>query len=238
MNRKEPLFRVVKRESSSPVRQALAYVAAVVIALLIGAALLSSMDVDPLTFYQKMVTMGIPGNKIPLAHRGELRQALCPPAHHLPGPVAGLPDALLEHRRRGAVHHGRHLCRRGRPQAGPGPAPAPGGAGHGPVRHPGRRPVRPDRGPAEGALQHQRDPAHPDAQLHRSLSPPVPGGDQGWLELLPGPRFRPTQVRRLPRQRGHDHLPPGPLQPEPVPDHRHRPVRAPLRLSEVHQARL
>ncbi len=41
MNRKEPLFRVVKRESSSPVRQALAYVAAVVIALLIGAALLS-----------------------------------------------------------------------------------------------------------------------------------------------------------------------------------------------------
>ena len=32
MNRKEPLFRVVKRESSSPVRQALAYVAAVVIA--------------------------------------------------------------------------------------------------------------------------------------------------------------------------------------------------------------
>ena len=36
MNRKEPLFRVVKRESSSPVRQALAYVAAVVIALLIG----------------------------------------------------------------------------------------------------------------------------------------------------------------------------------------------------------
>ena len=65
MNRKEPLFRVVKRESSSPVRQALAYVAAVVIALLIGAALLSSMDVDPLTFYQKMVTMGIPGNKFP-----------------------------------------------------------------------------------------------------------------------------------------------------------------------------
>ena len=39
MNRKEPLFRVVKRESSSPVRQALAYVAAVVIALLIGAAI-------------------------------------------------------------------------------------------------------------------------------------------------------------------------------------------------------
>ena len=65
MNRKEPLFRVVKRESSSPVRQALAYVAAVVIALLIGAALLSSMDVDPLTFYQKMGTMGIPGNKFP-----------------------------------------------------------------------------------------------------------------------------------------------------------------------------
>ena len=101
MNRKEPLFRVVKRESSSPVRQALAYVAAVVIALLIGAALLSSMDVDPLTFYQKMGDHGHPGQQIPLAHRGELRQALCPPAHHLPGPVAGLPDALLEHRRRG-----------------------------------------------------------------------------------------------------------------------------------------
>ena len=35
MNRKEPLFRVVKRESSSPVRQALAYVAAVVIACVV-----------------------------------------------------------------------------------------------------------------------------------------------------------------------------------------------------------
>ena len=196
MNRKEPLFRVVKRESVQPrpPGPGLCGGGGHRPAHRRGPPLLHGCG--PPHLLPEDGDHGHPGQQIPLAHRGELRQALCPPAHHLPGPVAGLPDALLEHRRRGAVHHGRHLCRRGRPQAGPGPAPAPGGAGHGPVRHPGRRPVRPDRGPAEGALQHQRDPAHPDAQLHRPLSPPVPGGDQGWLELLPGPRFRPTQVRR------------------------------------------
>ena len=75
--------------------------AAVVIALLMGAALLLAMDVDPITYYQKMFTMGMVGNKFPLRRFGELRQGLCPPGHHLRGPVAGLQDALLEHRRRG-----------------------------------------------------------------------------------------------------------------------------------------
>lgn len=65
MNGKEPLFRVVKRESAGHGRQVLAYLAAVAAALVIGALLLASLDVDPLAFYQKMVTMGIPGNKFP-----------------------------------------------------------------------------------------------------------------------------------------------------------------------------
>ena len=55
----------IKRAFTGSDRGGPSKVAAVVIALLIGAALLSSMDVDPLTFYQKMVTMGIPGNKFP-----------------------------------------------------------------------------------------------------------------------------------------------------------------------------
>lgn len=192
MNRKEPLFRVVKRESSSPVRQALAYVAAVVIALLIGAALLSSMDVDPLTFYQKMVTMGIPGNKFPWRIVENFVKLFVPLL------ITSLALSLAFRMRfwniggEGQFIMGAICAAAAAHKLGPGPAPAPGGAGHGPVRHPGRRPVRPDRGPAEGALQHQRDPAHPGAQLHRPLSPPVPGGDQGWLELLPGPRFRPA----------------------------------------------
>lgn len=65
MNTQQPLFRVVKRDSSSPWQQILAYVAAVVIALLIGAVLLMSLGVEPLSFYQRMLTMGIPGNKFP-----------------------------------------------------------------------------------------------------------------------------------------------------------------------------
>ena len=52
----------------------------ILIALLIGAALLSSMDVDPLTFYQKMVTMGIPGNKFPWRIVENFVKLFCPPA--------------------------------------------------------------------------------------------------------------------------------------------------------------
>ena len=58
-------FHIVKRDAFPLWKRLAFYLGAVVIALLIGAALLSSMDVDPLTFYQKMVTMGIPGNKFP-----------------------------------------------------------------------------------------------------------------------------------------------------------------------------
>lgn len=66
MNRKEPLLRVVKRENSSPAVQILAYVGAVAIAMVIGAVLLSSMGVEPMSFFGKMLTLGIPGNKYPL----------------------------------------------------------------------------------------------------------------------------------------------------------------------------
>ena len=66
MKQKEPLFRVVKRDDTSPLHHALAYVTAILIALVIGALLLLSLEVDPLTFYQRMLTLGIPGNKFPL----------------------------------------------------------------------------------------------------------------------------------------------------------------------------
>lgn len=65
MNAREPLFRVVKRDSSSPWQQVLAYLAAVAAALVIGALLLMSLGVEPVSFYQRMLTMGIPGNKFP-----------------------------------------------------------------------------------------------------------------------------------------------------------------------------
>ena len=61
----EPMFRIVKRDSNRPGQQVLAYVAAVAIALVIGALLLLSLDVSPLEFYQRIITMGIPGNKFP-----------------------------------------------------------------------------------------------------------------------------------------------------------------------------
>lgn len=61
----EPLFRIVKRDDHKPGRQALAYLAAVVLALFIGALLLLSLDVNPLEFYQRIITLGIPGNRYP-----------------------------------------------------------------------------------------------------------------------------------------------------------------------------
>jgi len=64
-SKREPLFRVVKREGAGWKRVAAAYFIAVAAALAIGALLLSIMSVDPLDFYVKMVTLGIPGNRYP-----------------------------------------------------------------------------------------------------------------------------------------------------------------------------
>ena len=65
MKKRQPLFHVVKRESGSPGRQLLAYVAAVALALTVGAVLLWVQGVEPLTFYRQMLTMGIPGSRYP-----------------------------------------------------------------------------------------------------------------------------------------------------------------------------
>ena len=65
MKTQEPRFRIVKRDTFKPGQQVLAYVGAVVFALFVGALLLMSLDVDPLEFYTRILTMGIPGNKFP-----------------------------------------------------------------------------------------------------------------------------------------------------------------------------
>lgn len=65
MKSQQPLFHVVKREDSRPAQQLLAYVAAVVLALAVGAVLLAVQGVEPLTFYRQMITMGIPGSRYP-----------------------------------------------------------------------------------------------------------------------------------------------------------------------------
>ena len=65
MKSRQPLFHVVKREQAGLGRQALAYVAAVVLALAVGAVLLRVQGVEPLTFYRQMLTMGIPGSRYP-----------------------------------------------------------------------------------------------------------------------------------------------------------------------------
>lgn len=66
MNKKEPLFRVVKRHSNGAARQVVSYLVAVVLALCIGALLLASQGVPVFTFYRDMVTMGMVGNRYPL----------------------------------------------------------------------------------------------------------------------------------------------------------------------------
>ena len=58
-------IRVVKREGAGMGRQIGAYVAAVAAALVVGAVLLAIQGVEPLAFYQRMLTLGIPGNKYP-----------------------------------------------------------------------------------------------------------------------------------------------------------------------------
>ena len=65
MKNRQPLFHVVKRENAGVARQLLAYVAAVALALAVGAVLLAVQGVDPLTFYRQMLTMGIPGSRYP-----------------------------------------------------------------------------------------------------------------------------------------------------------------------------
>lgn len=65
MKKKEPLFRVVKRESSGPARLAVSYVVAVLVALCIGALLLTSQGVPVGKFYQNVLTMGMVGSKYP-----------------------------------------------------------------------------------------------------------------------------------------------------------------------------
>ena len=58
-------IRVVKRESAGAGRQIGAYLAAVAAALILGAVLLAIQGVEPVTFYQRMLTLGSPGNKSP-----------------------------------------------------------------------------------------------------------------------------------------------------------------------------
>ena len=65
MKNRQPLFHVVKRDHAGPGRQATAYVAAVVLALLVGAVLLMVQGVEPVTFYKQLLTMGIPGSRYP-----------------------------------------------------------------------------------------------------------------------------------------------------------------------------
>ncbi len=65
MKNRQPLFHVVKRDHTGPGRQIAAYVAAVALALVVGAVLLLIQGVEPLTFYRQLLTMGIPGSRYP-----------------------------------------------------------------------------------------------------------------------------------------------------------------------------
>lgn len=55
---------IVKRDNCPLWKKCCFYLAAVVIALLLGAALLSALGVDPIAYYTRMFTMGTIGNKI------------------------------------------------------------------------------------------------------------------------------------------------------------------------------
>lgn len=65
MKKKEPIFRIVKREGGSTARLAVSYVVAVVLALCIGALLLASQGVPVFKFYQDVLTMGMVGSRYP-----------------------------------------------------------------------------------------------------------------------------------------------------------------------------
>ena len=57
-------FHVVKRDNCPFWKKCCFYLAAVVLALMMGAVLLAAMDVDPVAYYSRMFTMGTVGNKI------------------------------------------------------------------------------------------------------------------------------------------------------------------------------
>ena len=57
-------FHVVKRENCPLIKKCGLYVAAVALALLMGALLLLALGVDPIAYYTRMFTMGTIGNKI------------------------------------------------------------------------------------------------------------------------------------------------------------------------------
>ena len=57
-------FHIVKRDNCPLWKKGCLYLAAVVIALLLGAALLIGLGVDPIAYYTRMFTMGTVGNKI------------------------------------------------------------------------------------------------------------------------------------------------------------------------------
>lgn len=63
MKHSEPLFRVAKREGGGWQRMALAYLLAIAAALGIGAILLITQEVNPLTFYKNMFSIGVLGNR-------------------------------------------------------------------------------------------------------------------------------------------------------------------------------
>ena len=57
-------FHIVKRENCPFWKKCCFYLGAVLIALLLGAVLLSALGVDPVAYYTRMFTMGTIGNKI------------------------------------------------------------------------------------------------------------------------------------------------------------------------------
>ena len=57
-------FHVVKRENCPLIKKCGLYLAAVALALLMGALLLLALGVDPIAYYTRMFTMGTIGNKI------------------------------------------------------------------------------------------------------------------------------------------------------------------------------
>ncbi len=57
-------FHIVKRDNCPLWKKCCLYLAAVVLALLLGAALLVGLGVDPIAYYTRMFTMGTVGNKI------------------------------------------------------------------------------------------------------------------------------------------------------------------------------
>ena len=173
MKNRQPLFHVVKREQAGPGQQVLAYVAAVALALAVGAVLLKVQGVEPLTFYRQMLTMGIPGSRYPWRAVENFIKLFVPLL------IVSLALSLAFKMRfwniggEGQFIMGAFWAGFAAMKLGGGAAPARHGGRYGPLRGPGRRAVRGIRGGAEGALRHQRDPAHTDAQLCGPVFSPI-----------------------------------------------------------------